>query len=484
MNGIIAFLAFILIIAILVFVPTLAKPYEVFYGTVDVLYCAKAVGVCAVAALFAGWVIGRDADHGSYLIKLFMLALIVRMIIGLVIFVFHGQEFFGGDAFTYDYFGNQQLLAWTGDKFAQLEVDRFVGVGYRSGWGMVSMVAVIYAIVERNMLAVQFFNAVLGAATAPIIFLCAHEVFKNRRVARVAGIAVAFYPSLVLWSSQGLKDGPIVFFLALSILATLKLGQKFSSAYLAMLIASLIGVLAFRFYVFYMLLLAIVGAFVIGMRTVTLNSLIRQFVIVIVLGLSLTYFGITRYASVQYEQYGSLEKVQLSRLDASQTAQSGFAKDVDVSTTGGALSTIPIGIIYLLFAPFPWQLGSLRQSLTIPEMMIWWASFPLLVLGSWFSIRHRLRQISPILIFTSMLTLAYSVFQGNVGTAYRQRAQLLVFYFIFVAVGAVLLKEKREENRRAASAAAALGKVPRGRPAAAISEPFGKTHLPAEGKPW
>jgi positive regulator of sigma E activity len=56
--------------------------------------------------------------------------------------------------------------------------------------------------------------------------------------------------------------------------------------------------------------------------------------------------------------------------------------------------------------------------------------------------------ISPILIFTVMLTLAYSVFQGNVGTAYRQRAQLLVFYFIFVAVGFVLMKEKREEKKQ------------------------------------
>jgi hypothetical protein len=47
-----------------------------------------------------------------------------------------------------------------------------------------------------------------------------------------------------------------------------------------------------------------------------------------------------------------------------------------------------------------------------------------------------------------MLTLVYSLFQGNVGTAYRQRSQLLVFYFIFVAVGAVLLKEKSEDRRK------------------------------------
>ncbi|HEV7681258.1 MAG TPA: hypothetical protein VGO68_03985, partial [Pyrinomonadaceae bacterium] len=76
-----------------------------------------------------------------------------------------------------------------------------------------------------------------------------------------------------------------------------------------------------------------------------------------------------------------------------------------------------------------------------------WASFPLLVLGLWFTIKYRLRMASPILIFTFMLTLAYSVFQGNVGTAYRQRAQVLVFYFIFVAVGFVLVMEKREERK-------------------------------------
>lgn len=61
--------------------------------------------------------------------------------------------------------------------------------------------------------------------------------------------------------------------------------------------------------------------------------------------------------------------------------------------------------------------------------------------------------IAPMLIFTVMLSLAYSVFQGNVGNAYRQRAQLLVFYFIFVAVGYVLMLEKREEKKRAVIAA-------------------------------
>jgi hypothetical protein len=184
------------------------------------------------------------------------------------------------------------------------------------------------------------------------------------------------------------------------------------------------------------------------MQTITATSFVRQLSAVLLIGLALMYFGVTRSASVQFQEYGSLERVQRSRLDLAQSADSGFGRDVDVSTTSGALSTIPMGMLYLLFAPFPWQVGSLRQSITLPEMIIWWASFPMLILGLWYAVKYRLRMIAPILLFTIMLTLSYSVFQGNVGTAYRQRAQLLVFYFIFVAVGFVLLKEKREERKR------------------------------------
>jgi Dolichyl-phosphate-mannose-protein mannosyltransferase len=423
------------------------------FGVVSVFDTSRAVLLCAAAATAMGYWAYRQGDDGSFLLKLFVSALLVRMLLGSAIFIFRAQEFFGGDAITYDFYGVAQLKAWGGDKYFQAVISPYVSAGRGSGWGMIYMVAAIYALVGRNMLAVQFINAVLGAATAVVIFLSAFQVFNNRKVAKFAAFAVALYPSLVLWSSQGLKDGPIVFFLALSILATLKLGQKLSIKWIVVLVCSLFMLLSLRFYVFYMIAVAIAGAFVIGMQAVSATSFARQFIIIICVGLALTYLGVTRYANVQLEQFASLERIQRSRLDAASSAQSGFGKDVDVSTTQGALATIPVGLFYLLFAPFPWQFVSLRQSITLPEMIIWWASFPLLILGLWFSIRYRLRQISPILIFTVMLSLAYSVFQGNIGTAYRQRAQLLVFYFIFVAVGFVLLLEKRDEKRREDAAA-------------------------------
>jgi hypothetical protein len=448
MNALLTLLYLLLCVGIVIFVPPLVLPHVNEYGIFTGFDAAKAVLLCTAFAAIAGFYCYKRESDGPFLLRLFVAGLLVRMIVGVTIFTFRGQDFFGGDAITYDVFGNAQMLGWAGDKYFQSIANQFVRSGEGSGWGMVYLVAAIYGIIGRNMLAVQLLNAVLGAATAVVIFLCAKHVFSNFRVARLAGIAVAFYPSLVLWSSQGLKDGPIVFFLAIAILSTLKLGERLNLKYILILLCALIALFALRFYVLYMISVAIGGAFIIGMQQITASSFGRQFSAIILLGLALTYVGVTRSAGNQFERYGNLQTLQRSRLDLARSAESGFGRDVDVSSTSGALSTIPMGVVYLLFAPFPWQITSLRQSITLPEMVVWWASFPMLVLGLWFSVRYRLRMISPILIFTVMLTFAYSVFQGNVGTAYRQRAQLLVFYFIFVAVGLVLIKEKREERKQ------------------------------------
>jgi hypothetical protein len=407
-------------------------------GSVAVLFCVA----CAIpAAIFLGRAV--EVKQRGYLLKIFVGGLLVRAAIGSLIYAFRLQDFFGGDALTYDLFGNALLESWrTGIPVSDLKEWVSGGVG----WGMLYLVACVYGVTGPNMLAVQFFNAVIGAATAPVIYLCAHHIFRNIRVAKVAAFAVAFYPSLVLWSSQGLKDGPIVFLLALAMLATLRLGERVSALHIGMLLLAMFAIFSLRFYVFYMVAAAVTGAFVIGMRPAASQSLVRQLAIVLTLGVGLTYMGVLRSAGSQVEQFGTLKAVETSRRDLARSANSGFGQDVDVSTATGALTAVPLGLTYLLFAPFPWQLASLRQLITLPEMVVWWGSFPLLVLGVWFTVSYRLRQALPILIFTSMLTLAYSIFQGNVGTAYRQRSQILVFYFIFVAVGAVLFKERREER--------------------------------------
>ena len=447
MNGALALSSFILSAFIIFFVPPLVASARITdYESVTIFDTSSAILLClGIAGVFA-LCLFRKVDYGSFLMRLFIAALLIRIVVGTAIFVTNAQTFFGGDAFTYDAFGYFTYSGWNGNRYLQLLADEFNGKP-GSGWGMVYLVAGIYTLLGRNMLAVQFVDAVLGAATAPIVFLCAQAVFNHTRVSRVAALCAAFTPSLILWSSQGLKDGPIMFFLALAVLCTLRLGAKLSLIHAILLVTSLFCILAFRFYVFYMMVISIVAAFVMGMGSVTATNFFRQTVAIILLGLSLSYLGITRYASAQFDSYGSLDAVQQSRIEAATSGQSGFGRDTDVSTMEGAVATIPLGLAYLLFAPFPWELGSLRSIITLPETLIWWGSFPFLVIGLWYSIRYRLRAIAPMLIFTVMLSLAYSIFQGNVGNAYRQRAQLQIFWFIFVAVGYVVIREKREGSK-------------------------------------
>ena len=425
----------------LLLLATLALSAFVWWAAPDAGPAALLVAGCVSAVSF--YAISRVRADKEFLQQVFLGALLLRLGLGLMIYVMGWQGFFGGDAYQYDFFGHELAKVWNGWELRTASaVLREV-----NGYGMIWLVGVIYWAVGRNMLAVQFFNAALGAATVPLLYLCARQIYENTRVARVSALLVAFYPSLALWSAQGLKDGPISFLLVVTMLMTLRLGANLRVTDLVAIAAALLCLLSLRFYIFYMAFAAAGGALLIGMRKSSTRSLVQQFIVVMGIGLIFTYFGVLRTAQAQFDTYGNLEKVQHTRMYLASSASSGFGQDIDVSTTTGALTAIPIGMAYLLFAPFPWQLASLRQSITLPEMLLWWASFPLLVTGAWFTLRHRLRQALPILIFTAMLTLAYSIFQGNVGTAYRQRSQLLVFYFIFVAVGFVLWRERQEDRR-------------------------------------
>ena len=405
-----------------------------------------ALVMCAVVSVPTFFVLIRARQDRTFLLRIFLIAVLVRIMLGTVIFMAHLEDFFGGDANTYDLFGQSLVQSWHGNEFHTQAYQNFVASG-ASAWGMLYLVAGVYELIGTNILAIQFINASIGAATAVIVYYVAQTLFNNVRVSRVAAILVGFFPSLILWSSQALKDGLIILALALSILATVRLMEKITIKYVVVLILCLMSLLSLRFYIFYMMSAAVAGSFILGMKSLSAQSFIHRFLAVGAIGLAFTWFGVLQYAETQFDRYANLQTIQMSREDQA-NAGSGFGKDVDVGTAEGALSVIPMGVVYLLFAPFPWQFQTLRQSITLPEMIVWWFSFPLLVLGLWYSIRHRLREVSPIVMFTTMLTLAYSLFQGNVGTAYRQRSQLLVFYFIFVAVGAIILKERAEDKRR------------------------------------
>lgn len=407
---------------------------------------AAAVLTLAISAGIVVVVIQNKTEDVVFLQRIFLIALLLRLLVGLIVSVTGSQEFFAGDANTYDNFGYRLYQVW----FEGFPENDFTSQRALSttapGWGMNYLVASIYTLTGRNPLAAQFVCVVIGAASAPMIYQCANRMFKNRAVNQACAVLVAVFPAFIIWSSQLLKDGLIIFLLLVVMTMVLKLHEKFDYISLIILILSMFGIVALRFYIFYMVAIAVVGGFVVGSAKSN-QSVLKRLAAIVVIGIALTYLGVYQTASENIDTYGSLKQINNGRKDMATRSDSGFGEDVDVSTTEGAISTLPIGFTYLMFAPFPWQVNNVRQAIVLPEVFVWWAMVPLMIAGLAYTIRYHLRTALPVLIFTLMLTLGYSIFQGNVGTAYRQRTQIQVFLFIFIAVGWVLRKEKKENIR-------------------------------------
>jgi hypothetical protein len=412
-------------------------------GAIGSLLFPLGVGAILIGMVLIGVVIISlqfiETDR-EYLLRVFLIGLILRFIYAAAIYTFKLQDFFGPDASYYDWLGTVLSKYWWGELPSTYPDLAKIFDRSKPGWGIYYVVGSIYYLIGQNTLAVQMFCAVLGAATAPITYLCSKEIFSNKRVARISSMIVALCPSLILWSAQGLKDGIIIFLLVLSVVCVLKLKKGFNFLALLVLMTSLFGILSLRFYIFYMLVVAIVGCFAIGGKDLDPASFFRRAVLLLLIGLALMSLG--SRGSQDISSF-NLQKVNSTRRDLAR-GNGGFAKDTDVSTTGGALAALPLGLTYLMLAPFPWQLGNLRQAITMPEMVLWWSSIPFLGMGLWYSIKKKLRTSIAALLFTLLLTISYSLYQGNIGTAYRQRAQIQIFHFIFIAAGYTLWKEKIE----------------------------------------
>lgn len=388
----------------------------------------------------------RYTDEKEFITLIFLAAICTRLIFGIVVHVYDLQEFAGPDSYTYHEIGSKIVDFWLGSgNPSDPELRRIMSVR-GPGWGMNYTMAAIYLVAGKSPFVAQSFFTVIGAATIPLVYFCALGVFQNKRVAKTSAIIATFFPAFIIWSGQLLKDGVILFFLVLVMTMVISAQKKFSWAGLFLIVASMIAILSFRFYIFYMVTLAVTVAFTVGIQT-SIKAMFQRTAILMVIGASLMYLGVIRIASVDLETYGSFERVQISRTGMIQGGESGYGAEGNVSTLGGAISALPVGFAYLMFAPFPWEMKNFRQSITLPDILLWWSMIPFLIYGLWYTIRHRLRASLPILTFAFLLTISYSVFQGNIGAAYRQRTQIQVFLFMFVAVGLSLIREKIEDKK-------------------------------------
>ncbi|MEK6303084.1 MAG: glycosyltransferase family 39 protein [Acidobacteriota bacterium] len=399
--------------------------------------------VALVPPLICIWIILKDKTDRAFLLRIFLLAISLRWALALVIDWKHLQPFFGPDAQTFDNVAWAISDVWKGLIPHNSPFMTEYANHTRPGWGMFYYVASIYYVVGRDQLLIQLINGALGAASCITVYKIAQMLYPKVRVARTAAFLTAVSPSMILWSSQMMKDGPIVLTLSLCALYTLKLQAKFGVKNLLLLLISLFCLFSLRNYAFYIMFAAVALALLLTGKRFTPMRFIQGGVLVIVIGGALAYLGAGEVTKDTF----NLKKIQAGREWSAKVAESGFGGDVDITDPQAALAFLPIGLVYVLFAPFPWMVTNVRQLITLPELIAWWLLVPMVVKGFWYAVRHRLKESFAIVIFTVGLTLVYALYQSNVGTAYRHRAQLYVFFFIFISIGLDLRRKAKLLSR-------------------------------------
>jgi 4-amino-4-deoxy-L-arabinose transferase-like glycosyltransferase len=393
-------------------------------------------------------------DESAWLIRVFFWTLLLRYVLALFLNFYAGDSAFAaafwGDSGQYDEGGQLLALKWSGEPVLTPGLSSAV-----SGFGWVYFVGAFYYVFGRNQLLVQFLNGWIGAVTVVVIYVIAQKLF-DRRAARWAALFMAFFPQMVFWSAGMYKDPAILFCIAICMYAVLNLRERLSVADLLRFTIAELALVTLRFYIAYFVAFAAVAAFLFGYRGGGVRSLLR-FVVLLGTFLLALNLAVERETLERQTSYLTLERAQVTRTDQAMWSESGFGQQQNVSTMAGAVAALPVGIVYLLFAPFPWAISGLRQALVLPETLVWYALMPALARGFLHAIRYKFRAVLPILTFAITLTMAYAIMQGNVGTAYRQRTQISMFFFVFMASGLVEKERQRERNRGGAAPYASHG---------------------------
>jgi hypothetical protein len=379
----------------------------------------------------------------TFLSRLYFGSLGIRLLIGAGVYLGGYVAYFAGDSWTYDYYGWLLAQAWAGRLQLSVLLERHIAqLGMN---GMYYWVAMIYTLIGRSEFAAVVIQCAIASTIPLLVYRISHFVYGSQKAARNAALASAFLPSMVIWTSFLLKESIVIFLLCVTVLCTLKMQRELKIAYALPGAAALFLIFPFRGYIFYFALLAVVGALLMSRfsRSTDLPSYLIRLGGIAVIAVGLFVFDFNRIADQQLNS-GILERVQTVRTDQANMAKSGFDAAADVSTLRGAITYLPKGIVYLLLAPFPWQGGGTRMLLAVPETLLSYAFLPYCLIGILYTIRKHLRDALVLLLFVAQLTCFYAIFQGNVGTAHRQRTQIYVFYIVFTCAGWVYSRQKSQ----------------------------------------
>lgn len=409
----------------------------------DTRYTTAIVFIPLLCVFGISWafVIAHPSDR-SWLMRLFIAALILRFCMSFIVEgvwpTFEGTS----DGAAYGPAAGAIATAWHSRGFVRYgDV-----VAYPTGApGYVYASAAVYWLFGYNTLLMKLINGLLAALAVVYTYNLGRHFF-DQRIGRFAALCTAFMPSMLLWTTQNLKDSAVLF---LSVWILWVAAQGFYAAvYRLALLGVLIALLAtVRVETAIGLALIIVLTLVFQSNINLVGRLAMAVLGTLILGFTLANSGYGFLGQTLLEERLSFEAISAKRA-ANMLGTGAIDPASDTSSLRGFLTYLPTAIINFLLRPWPWEATkSINQRMSIPEsLLLWYPLFGFAMGGVIGVLRRAWGRTSLMWVYVLAATMAAAPQYGNFGTAYRHRIQLWPIFFVFAGVGWYSWQDKRSQH--------------------------------------
>ncbi|MBT4485598.1 MAG: hypothetical protein HOC71_18170 [Candidatus Latescibacteria bacterium] len=297
----------------------------------------------------------------------------------------------------------------------------------------------IYRLFGWSQFLLLIINALAGCLAALLIYLITLRICKHKPSASLAMGLTLFFPSLIMWSVELLKEPIIQLYTALLIYWFICTAEKRKWQYLLPLAVLCYPLGHLRKFT-HLLMFAVLGLSSVlvipkRIRTSALILLVLTAAVAIKLGPS----GI----SVQWQS--AQDKIIGSQIGFITTGGSWYKfipQRFTVKNRSPRMTPVECTISYAkavgyyLMTPFPFKVTSFNKLPALPQMIIWYFLVIFCLLpGSLYLLRYHFRSSVILMVYLAVFTSAQALFTGNEGTAFRQRDVLTIFYFIPMSIG-------------------------------------------------